>query len=711
MFNRKKSKKNQVQVQSPVQNQSKANNKANNKANSKANSVKPKKGSKLDMYDIIFANLFAGNSIIEPDRELDRTHIDIGFSNIASEKYIIKYFLITSLPDWLDFQLFDHIRRNVMLPGIRINFYTYGEPYRINWESSEMKNRLRIWGEYTKEDKDKDLSGLNYRSRRKDLLAKERILESTMYLNKAELDYRRRLIKTSFMIEIACLRDKESLDNMDDSINALKRYCSEKEIKLLELRVNMIDWLQQLWIFSLRSIKEVYRRVSKKILTDDIVANFSSYKQGRLGEEGTPLGLDVNSGALVLKKFKPDPDAAENILISGGTGSGKSLMTKYLLTWLSIDNVITVIDYDDEYKNLANFIYDGNPKDAITISMGKGSTSYFDPMEIGELTGDKDIDASLKDNAIKCTMSTFNLMIAGVDRQLDMWEESVISTAVRNVYENNGVTDDNTTWHLSQGCKLADVYEELSLLVMRQAFVDENMDNVKHKAAVNALEACKKFFEEGEAYYGTFKSPINIKDIRDGRFIVFSFSSTSTANQENPVLIGLRQLSVAYITTLISNYCKYVRHSFNVKVWEEYNRFGLVKGSSEIIGDAITGGRKRGDINLIITNDLSNILDENNPISAKLEQNFTGYIIGSIPSDNIREKFCNKFNIPEMIEPLKRIYKANSEQGRHGRGKESQYKHAFCTIMLETGEKAIIKASLPKEVLDSKLFRTGVEKG
>lgn len=711
MFNRKKGKKNQVQVQSSVPNQGKANNKVASKANSNKKSIKPKKGSKLDMYDIIFANLFAGNSIIEPDRELDRTHIDIGFSNIASEKYIIKYFLITGLPDWLDFQLFDNIRRNVMLPGIRINFYTYGEPYRINWESSEMKNRLRIWGEYTKEDKDKDLSGLNYRSRRKDLLAKERILESTMYLNKAELDYRRRLIKTSFMIEIACLRDKESLDNMDDSINALKRYCTEKEIKLLELRVNMIDWLQQLWIFSLRSIKEVYRRVSKKILTDDIVANFSSYKQGRLGEDGTPLGLDVNSGALVLKKFKVDPDAAENILISGGTGSGKSLMTKWLLTWLSIDNVITVIDYDDEYKNLANFIYDGNPKDAITISMGKGSTSYFDPMEIGELTGDEKIDATLKSDAIKYTMATFNLMIAGVDNVLDKWEESVISTAIRNVYDNNGVTDDRSTWKYSTGCKLEDVYEELRLMVVRQEFVDDNMDNVKHKAAVNALESCKKFFEEGEAYYGTFKSPISIKGIRDANFIVFSFSSNSVASQENPVLVGLRQLSVANLTTLISNYCKYVRHSFNVKVWEEFNRFGLVKGSADIIGDAITGGRKRGDINLLITNDLSNILDETNPLSAKLEQNFTGYIIGSIPSDNVREKFCNKFNIQEMIEPLKRIYKANSEQGKRGRGKGSQYKHAFCTIMLETGEKAIIKASLPKEILDSKLFRTGVEKG
>ena len=681
----------------------------NNKVRSSKRKIKAKKGSKLDMYDIIFANLFAGTSIIEPERELDRTHIDIGFSNIASEKYIIKYFLITGLPDWLDFQLFDSIRRNVMSPGIRINFYTYGEPYKINWESSEMKNRLRIWEGYTKDSKENDLSGLNYRARRKDILAKERILESTMYLNRAELDYRRRLIKTSFMIEVACLRDRESLDYMDDCIKDLKRYCLEKEIKLLELRVNMIDWLQQLWIFSLRSIKEVYRRVSKKILTDDIVANFSSYKQGRLGEDGIPLGLDVNSGALVLKKFKSNPDAAENILISGGTGSGKSLMTKWLLTWLSTDNVITIVDYDDEYKNLANFIYDGNPKDAITISMGKGSTSYFDPMEIGELTGDEKIDATLKSDAIKYTMATFNLMIAGVDNVLDKWEESVISTAIRNVYDNNGVTDDRSTWKYSTGCKLEDVYEELRLMVVRQEFVDDNMDNVKHKAAVNALESCKKFFEEGEAYYGTFKSPISIKGIRDANFIVFSFSSNSVASQENPVLVGLRQLSVANLTTLISNYCKYVRHSFNVKVWEEFNRFGLVKGSADIIGDAITGGRKRGDINLLITNDLSNILDETNPLSAKLEQNFTGYIIGSIPSDNVREKFCNKFNIQEMIEPLKRIYKANSEQGKRGRLRESQFKHAFCTIMLETGEKAIIKATLPKEILDSKLFRTGVE--
>lgn len=671
------------------------------------NRKKKQEGNKLDMYDIIFANLVAGTSIIEPDRELDREHIDIGFSNVSSEKLILKYFMITGLPDYTYTQLFSRIRSYTMLSGVRVNFLTYGEPHTINWDSAEMKNRMKVWEQYTN-NADK-VTSFNYRRKRSEVMAKERIIKSTMFLNKAELDGKRKLIKASFVIELACLRDYESLRNMEISIRELKNFCSSNEIKLLELRVNMIDWLQQLWIFSLRNIKEVSRRLVKKIVTDDIMANLSSYKQGRIGDEGIPLGVDVNSGAMVLKKFRGNPDEAENILISGGTGSGKSLYTKVLLSWLSMDCVITVIDYDNEYKKYADYIYDANPKDAVVISMGDGSSSYFDPMEIGELTGDKDVDKSLKSTAQKYTMATFSLIIGGADGNLTMWEESVVSEAIRNVYENNGVTDDESTWIYSKGCKLADIYEEIKLAVRRQEYVDDNMDNIKHKSAVNALEACKKFFEYGEAYYGTFANPINIKDIRDSKFIDFSFGSNKIASQENPVITGIKQLSVANLTSLISNYCKYVKKCFNVKVWEEYQRFGQIKGSAEIIRDSITGGRKNGDINLIITNDLGAMLDEDNKATATLEQNITGYILGSIKSESIREKFCARFNLPEMVQPLRRINKAN-ENAKKGSGKESQYTHAFCCIMLNSGEKAIVKAKVPKEILDSNLFRTGINR-
>ena len=39
---------------------------------------------KMDMYDMIVANLIAGKSIIEPSQKLDNSQIAIGFSNIAS---------------------------------------------------------------------------------------------------------------------------------------------------------------------------------------------------------------------------------------------------------------------------------------------------------------------------------------------------------------------------------------------------------------------------------------------------------------------------------------------------------------------------------------------------------------------------------------------------------------------------------------------------
>ena len=78
---------------------------------------------KLDMYDMIIANLIAGRSIIEPKEKLDSTQLAIGFSNIASETQITKYFVIRQLPDYLHSQLIDSIRSRCIRAGVKINFY------------------------------------------------------------------------------------------------------------------------------------------------------------------------------------------------------------------------------------------------------------------------------------------------------------------------------------------------------------------------------------------------------------------------------------------------------------------------------------------------------------------------------------------------------------------------------------------------------------
>ena len=60
----------------------------NNKKSSKRASKKSKRKEKLDMYDMILANLIAGSSIIEPTVRLDNSQLAIGFSNIASASLV-----------------------------------------------------------------------------------------------------------------------------------------------------------------------------------------------------------------------------------------------------------------------------------------------------------------------------------------------------------------------------------------------------------------------------------------------------------------------------------------------------------------------------------------------------------------------------------------------------------------------------------------------
>lgn len=671
-----------------------------------------KRKEKLEMYDMIIANMLAGNSIIEPEEELDNSKIHIGFSNVSSETTISKYYVVTGLPDWLDKKFIDTIRERCILDGVKIDFYVYGEQHRIRWESAEMKNRLSIWKDYA-DSKDEDINVFEYRAKRKEALNRQRIFWSTKYLNEAELDHKRTTMKVSIVIKISSKRDDEAIINLGKSIKSFKELCTAYDIKSKELKINLIDWLQLLGIFSLRNIREVSSKLPKKILTDDILANFNGFKQGRVGTEGVSLGIDVLSRVPVLKKFKADPDAPENWLISAGTGGGKSYYVKTLLTYLLADNfVVTVMDYEgDEYYNLANYIKAGNPDDVKVISMGKGSTIYFDPMEISSLTGDEDIDSELKETAISYTLAIFRVISCGLKGKMDKAQERIVSTAIKRVYDSAGVTDDPETWHRSKGLRVHMVYEELKEMLISKEFVDPYNDNAKHKALMEIVENSSIYFEDGEAKSGTFKNPMSANELFKARFIVFSFGMRgSTSSQIDPVILALKQLSVANVSIQISNHCKYIRKCFNVKVWEEYQRWGEAEGSAEIISNVITGGRKRGDVNLIITNDLASILDESNEINKRIRQNIQYYAIGAIKDKDVRREFCEKFSLKELEETLDLI--SNASYIDEGSGNitslGNRYKHAFC-IVLANGKKAIVKVILPNELRVSKIFKTGVE--
>lgn len=684
-----------------------------NSKNKKKALKKSKRKEKMDMYDMIIANMIAGNSIIEPTVKLDNSQLAIGFSNISSDEQLQKYFMINKFPDFLQPRLIDIIRAKCMQPGIKINFYFHAVPHRINWDSSEMKNRMNIWRQYSSEHSG-PIDIFAYRAQRGEAIARQRIMTSTKYLNEAELEYKRSFLKVIFVIEIAASRNEECLANMAESIKQLKDLCSQSDIRLVELRVNMIDWLRAIGPFSLMSLKETEARLSKKVVTDDILSNFNSYKQGRVGTKGVSLGIDVLNSGPVMRVFKEDPDQADNWLISAATGGGKSFWVKALLTYLLADNfVVCVMDYEgDEYTNIANYIRAGNPEDVKIVSMGKGSTLYFDPCEIPDLTGDPKVDDELKESAVGFTLSIFRVIVCGTNGNFTKEQERVMSLAIQRMYDTAGVTEDKNTWHRSKGLRLHDVYYEIKEMVETKELADPESDNIKHKAAMNIVDSASVYFEPGESKANTFKTPMPADELYKAKFIIFSFGMKGAiSSATDPVILALRQLSVAYVNISISNYCKYVRKCFNIKVWEEFQRYGASEGASEVIMNSITGGRKRGDVNFIITNDLAAMLDDSNAVNKTLRQNIQNYAIGKIPDESVRLEFVEKFNLQDVKPALDNIAKAHTvtqSGSQKVSGAQSRYKNAFC-VVLEEGKKAIVKVMLPKALLKSSLFRTGVD--
>lgn len=658
---------------------------------------------KLDMYDMLIANFIAGNSIIEPNVILDNSKLSIGYSNLASETTLTKYFVIVDMPLFLPMHFIADLRRTCIANGVRVNTYIYSTPHKIRWDSPEMRNKLSIWKQFTNDIDSKNTTVFDYDVARYDQLARDRIFLSVDYLNSSEKENKRTTMKVSFLIELKCKRDDASMMNMANSIKAFKSMCSIEDIKYREVKANLMDWITALGLFSLKPVKEVTSRLTKKMLTDDVLSWFNTYRQGRIGDSGILLGIDIASYLPVLRKFKEDPEGADNWLISAQTGGGKSYFVKSLLTWLLADGfVVTVLDYEgDEYTNLAYYLSYNAPDDVQIISMGRGSSEYFDPMPIGDLTGDEEIDADLKKTAIDYTVAMYRTMLYGLKGKFTQEEEKVMSLAIRRVYDSVGVTEDRSTWKRSKVLSIEDVYRELADMVESKELVD-NVGNLMHKAAQRIVNAASVYFEQGEAKYGTFARPIPSDKLFKAKFIDFSFGMKgATASSSDPVVLALKQLSVANISIQIANHCKYVKHCFNVKVWEEFQRWGALESSGEIIVNEITGGRKRGTVNLVITNNLKDLLDDTNRVNNALIDNIQSFAIGCIKSSKTIAEFCKKYSLQELQPTLMKL----SASGGHMMGTRNKWKYAFCLAM-DNGKKAVVKVNLPTELAKSDIFRS-----
>lgn len=653
------------------------------------------------LYDDLFlANKTKNRSAEGREMISNLGRIGADFVGSYDGERTVYYYVLKSFPRNL-FVDFKDLIRDSCKAGVRVNFVTTYKPHTIHWNSVEMKNRLRILSRVDKDKQNKDVDSFNLHSSIGSMDKQSWIRDSLAYLSLASIRRGRSLFRISMVMMV--LGDRG--ENLDLSVRAIERIVANLGLNMERVLYDVPEIVGHFSPFKRMYSKDSISLVPELVLSDEVASRFNTYAQGTLGVSGTYIGSDVYSLYPVLKRFKPRTDSAEVFLVTAETGGGKSNFVKdMLLQLLSSDINGTIMDVEgNEYTPIANYL--SVDYKVVTINMGEGTGRYLDPLEISKPVGLPEIDEAAKTLATNFTLSYFKSLLSGIPDN-DGWLDIAINEAVSYTYVEAGVTDDPSTWYKSSGLTLYDVYYK---------FVDmyENKfrTNVEYLAALEkAVAVLNRYFTpEGLRNY-IFKNRVNISDIIDAKLVVCSFGMAGKSpTQVDPVQMALMQLGAAQVSHQRSLF-SFQQGVYNAKVWEEFQRWGNFPGSDKTIGVAVTGGRKLGDINFIITNFVADLL--RNDVFG-IFGNITSFLIGAISDRNVRIELCDRLSVPHMLPDLDDIAKAKKaddgeDYGGDDNMAEDPLTYAFLAG-LDRSKYSIVKVFNPDAIKDSKLYKTGVD--
>lgn len=649
------------------------------------------------LYDeLIFCKLANRDSskcrMIKPENG----KIGIDFLGSYDGDYISFYYTINKLPKEIYIDWKERLRLECK-QGVRITFIDNIRRHSIAWESPQMQSRLRILRQVREDEYSKDIDAYNMYKNIGDLSKQKWIEESLLYLASADKERGRSLFKsTQFMI----ISGKRGED-FDDSVKLVEEYAKHIGLGINRILYEIPDTIEYYSPFNHTQNTNVVDTAPTYVLTDEILSRFNTYTQGTLGVSGVYFGTDIYSKFPVLKKVKPKEDTAENWLITAETGGGKSFLVKaLLLQLLALNYNGTIMDIEGfEYVPMANFL-SHNSKVQV-INMGEGNGKYFDPMEIADATGIEDIDRDAKQMSINFALSIFKVLL-GRTYEENLLMDTVLNDAVTETYKDAGVTDDRSTWKLSKNLTLFDVFETLKRL-------ERFRDNEDYEQTVKlALAVVSKYFEEDGTRSTLFKHRIRVGDIVDADLIICSFGMAGKSEQQvDPIQMALMQLGAAQLSHQRSIFSK-AQGKFNFKLWEEFQRWGKFPDSEKTIGVALTGGRKLGDVNIVITNKVSELLADD---KFGVFGNTTSFLAGAIGDEEVRREFCQRLSIPKMKSEMDLLasVKKDDDSPQSGTGyNESLYNHAFL-CGLDRSKYGIVKMLIPSDIARSLIFKTGVE--
>lgn len=627
------------------------------------------------------------------------------------------YYTIDQYPSKIPIDFKDSIRDEAR-QGVRVSFVELYEPTRIDWSSPQMRSKIRTW-KTIDEDRD-DVNAYNYQENIGSMDSATRRKNSLIYLSDADIRRRRKFFRFRTMMIISGTRG----ENFDKTVIEVLSYCKNKNFVVTRVEENLFGMMKAFSPFTMESTPEVLKDVGSNTIPDEQIARFSTYDQGKIGRKGIIFGTDIYSGFAVYKTIKKTSVDAENILVTAETGGGKSFFLKFLLLQLlALDEYNgTINDIEGfEYIPMGSFV--ARQDDVVVLNMAEGQGCYYDPFEI-TLTGTPDLDKDIFSFCKSFTNSYFRVFVGSDLLESDVWAQVIVDNAISKAYADLGVKeDDPSTWTNTRGYdlfyvygKFKDLYKECIALTKRGS--NDNSLNLYDRYKINPgylntldkvvarLATYFESFEHGGIKSNVFKNRVALSDIVNAKLVINSFGMAGkSADTVDKTQMALTQLSAANISHIRSIFSK-AQNKYNFKVWEEFQRWGAFPDSANTIKTAITGGRKLGDVNFIVTNNVKELLDDD---KFAIFDNITSFCIGAIASSNTRKRLCEELSVPMLQGDLDNLVtkRGNTKSFETDSDMSSMYDKAFL-IHLDKSVTTIAKMMLPEHIAKSDIFRTGV---
>ena len=452
---------------------------------------------------------------------------------------------------------------------------------------------------------------------------------------------------------------------------------------------------QYLKIFGVASLKRRETVAMDIIPTTppSLVSNLSlGYTEGivRSAQPKINIGNSIKTNYTVDVSFSETQDAA-NIMIVASSGSGKTVMAKYMGMFIVPHYYMDIMDY----KGGEWIEYCRRMKDSVIISFASDRPAFINTLIIPDAKtfGMKNPKASYS-ISLMFTTRMLEVMVGKHDNPKKV--TAFCTDIIKKAYLSKRIDPTNpTTYRLSNDTVFdRDLWEALEDLLK-----DPNTYNNHNKEIISDVKSALEVYlsSTGERNI-IFQNQVNLADVLDKRVVVYEYGAQASADQiavpEDEII--LKALQQDYLVSLRTAKRK-LDGEFLVEFLEECQRLITNPIYRRQFNHKATGSRSSNKINIFLFNTIGSLLNIKDDLDiSAIKENINGLMVGRL-KDDAMEEVIRFFGLQYVADELNLVAQ---NKGIYKRSFFVQYDFT------EKPLRSIVSARIPSDIVDGPLFES-----